>query len=299
MRAAMSRLSDFLDTGRSTRREALLTGTMADAVEESPAVAAAKRMLAVLHQEGPVGLDRLDELAAAIGTIDAEDPGFKSALRLVSDDDRVSIVSEDNKDHLAPTTAALLESRLLERKPDTTLVENTAIAHLRAAGLADGDAIAKAARLSGSSDPYFKLAMTRLIEAGQAEWYGENTYGVPRAELSSALADRRQQQRNVRASLGDLWKSGQALSLGLKALSDVRRAPGLTFPTAHMTEAAPVEPWPDVLPQLDEHVSAPTESLQSANDALEQIRTLGQLRDAGILTSEEFEIKKREMLART
>lgn len=47
------------------------------------------------------------------------------------------------------------------------------------------------------------------------------------------------------------------------------------------------------------NVSAPVAANRvTSTDALEQIRKLGELRDAGLVTDEEFESKKAELLRR-
>jgi hypothetical protein len=43
---------------------------------------------------------------------------------------------------------------------------------------------------------------------------------------------------------------------------------------------------------------SPAASAGNETDAIEQIRRLGELRDAGLLTPEEFEAKKAELLRR-
>jgi hypothetical protein len=48
----------------------------------------------------------------------------------------------------------------------------------------------------------------------------------------------------------------------------------------------------------DDTTTASNASTLASSDPLEQIKKLGQLRDAGVLTPEEFEAKKRDLLAR-
>ncbi|MBR7193509.1 SHOCT domain-containing protein [Gordonia sp. SCSIO 19800] len=61
--------------------------------------------------------------------------------------------------------------------------------------------------------------------------------------------------------------------------------------TRHFTSAAPVAPAADVGIQS----TAPG---HNHTDAIDQIRKLGELRDAGILTEEEFTEKRTQILSR-
>jgi hypothetical protein len=104
------------------------------------------------------------------------------------------------------------------------------------------------------------------------------------------------QQQSGHTSLTFTSQYGTVSTLSLPLIS----GPGLqgTHPTNFAAPPAPPTPFaPAFQPQASSGPSGQTAS-QGANEIMSLLEKLGQLRDAGVLTAEEFASKKAELLAR-
>lgn len=86
-------------------------------------------------------------------------------------------------------------------------------------------------------------------------------------------------------------------TINLKWINDAEALAAFVKILRHQ-QAAPVAPAPNLEAAII-RTSAPSAPTPSSSDVVfDQLRQLGQLRDAGIVTPEEFEAKKTELLAR-
>ncbi len=151
---------------------------------------------------------------------------------------------------------------------DSRALANRIDLHLRSAGVSTREEIGAALRVD-PAEPRLQEALERLLGSGRAEWYGPGVYGVPRGQLEE-LSD-----------------------LGPRAVAeDGDDRGGVAIdPPRHLAGAVNA---------LEGSLGALAAALSDADRAertpAERIRELRQLADEGIISSAEFERRKRDLL---
>lgn len=121
--------------------------------------------------------------------------------------------------------------------------------------------------------PTSRMSLTGMLAGGP-----EDVEVIPTKSISSVQSKRGPWYHDV-----TIYASGNTIVLSVDA-AEAERLRGLIMA--------------QVMPGSSHASSAPAPSPASGDAVIEQIRKLGELRDAGILTPEEFEAKKAELLGR-
>lgn len=142
--------------------------------------------------------------------------------------------------------------------------------HLAAEGVASRDDLAGALGIEPDA-ARLQEAIERALSSGRAEWYGPDLYGVPRGQLEELVSEEAEEAEELDAAV----EAGEA------------RGPGAL--------GAAVESLESSLGALG---TALTDAPTSEPAVPERIRELRRLADDGVISEDEFELKKREILER-
>lgn len=134
--------------------------------------------------------------------------------------------------------------------------------------------------------PTSKMSVTGMLTGGQ-----EDVEVIPLKSVSSVQVKRGSWYHDV-----TIYASGNTIVLSVDA-ADAEKVRGLVMDqvlggSSSSGSAPPPTPAPAPAP------AAPAASAPSGDDVIAQIRKLGELRDAGLLTDAEFDAKKAELLGR-
>jgi hypothetical protein len=126
--------------------------------------------------------------------------------------------------------------------------------------------------------PTSKLSLTGMLAGGP-----EDVEVIPTKSISSVQVRRGSWYHEV-----TIYCSGNTIVLSVDA-AEAEKLRGLVMAMVLGKGSAPATPAPP---------TGPASPAASGDEILAQIRKLGELRDAGILTQEEFDTKKAELLTR-
>lgn len=226
----------------------------------------ARDIVNALHASGP----STDEVVArAVGAVGAADTTFRQALLTAEDDGHV-----ERDGGLLRLTA--LSDGDLEESSHVVQIEEAICATLEERGLAYREALAMEVGLPGFSSPEFQAALERAMFSGRVVWSSPRVYALPQARLhgferpDGLLAAG---PVDMKAALSDLATAVARLGKAMSAARAMAPSDGAT-------------------PQL---AVAPN---GSSNGAVQQLRDLAELRDAGVISADDFESKKGELLKR-
>lgn len=142
-------------------------------------------------------------------------------------------------------------------------------ARLRADGIATREELAAGLKIDADS-PQLQEALERLLGSGRAEWYGPGVYGMPRGQLEvmGTVDPGGAEDTDEEDAAEDESDDQPKLAVAVSALEG-----SLSVLAGTLSEGTPEE--------------IPAE---------ERIRELRHLADSGVISDEEFEARRRELL---
>jgi hypothetical protein len=156
-------------------------------------------------------------------------------------------------------------------------LERELVSYLTEVGLADAEAIAMRLGAETPTAPEFRAALERALASEEIEWVDASTYGLPAARLTDFEPPPELEQPevpNTSTKSRPVKQVAPDLSKAVLALSVAMLGAGKPAPTKESTNA------------------------KRTSDAYQELKKLGELRDAGVLTPEEFDEKKALLLLR-
>ena len=234
----------------------------------------AKRIVAWLRDSGEA---KTREIADGVGAVGKDDQCFKGGMAIATDSGFVEPAGLRTWRVSEFADAVLIESEHVR------YIENEIVEYLEGAGMADRDELALEVGADGWKAPEFRAALERALYSGHIVWAAPATFALPLDKLRGFESpeeatdgsdpgsevepppDLGLAATRLRAALGRLAKSGAG--------------------SPHTTSARGERHVPSALPE------------QNA-DPIARLRELGELRDAGVVTHDEFEAKKAELLAK-
>lgn len=213
-----------------------------------------------------------EDLAEALGVVSTDDDVFEAGLKIAEEDGYIE------RTRLFSSTWRITEfaDRDLVESDHVRRIESEIVEYLTAHGIADTDELASAVGAGDSGSIAFQAALERALASGEVEWLNLSTYGLPKGRLEAFAPPPEPAEQPNAPSLGE---ASAKLKAGVQKLlrsidtggngRAIVSVPGVALPPA----------------------------AAGANDPYEQLRKLGELRDAGLLTDEEFANKKSQLLA--
>jgi hypothetical protein len=125
-----------------------------------------------------------------------------------------------------------------------------------------------------------------------------NVFGSPSLAMQAAA------KLKAKADVQAAMTAGQSAVLSQGRIVFVAGSSGYPLDidrVEHIVQKAGEVPLPGALPQHEasrQIASPPTQHVEAQTDVLDQLRKLGELRDNGVVSAEEFEAKKAELLKR-
>lgn len=239
----------------------------------------AKQLVDILLRDSEIAEADLREELGAVGEYDAV---FVAALEIAEDD---GYIEQSGPSRWRITGFA---DRQLENSEHVRFIEQAIVNYVNEIGLAGRDELALAVGAPEFHSDEFLAAVERALVGGSLEWLGPGLYGLPVAQLvdleppeQEVDAAPKADQAELKLVLGDLKGSISNLKSAVSGARAHRPASLDAGAAALSMESPPAQ-------------EAPT----STNDSLEVLRALKDLYDAGILTDEEFQSKKTELLGR-
>jgi hypothetical protein len=242
----------------------------------APAEQMAKAVVAYLQE---VSEATVEEIARVVGAVGKDDFTFKGAMEMARSDGYIRRVGVTFRGIKWDTTE-WADLDLLDT-PHVRRVEAGIVAFVEEVGIASIDHIGGELGLEDNS-PELLAALERAVAEESIFWYCNGTYGLARERLEGFEPQRdlwaetlpAKGDKDLGGALAELESSVKGLASAMKAEN-----PGAA-------SAAP----------------GPTEkdggSDGRGEDPYENLRRIQDLREAGVLTEEEYAAKKAEMLAR-
>lgn len=243
-------------------REAVLT--------PKPEAILAKLLIGMLNARGEMSTS---ELAAELGATGKEDGIFKRGLAFAIADGFVERAGFFKYRVTEQADGVLTEGgHIIE-------LERRMVVFLKEVGLADREEIAAQLGVDSPQAPEFRAALERGLVSGEIDWLDASTYGLPLEHLADFEAPAALHEDE------DVQEHDAPPRAVKEVASDLSRAVG-ALSIAMMSTARGKDPGG----------KAPTSG--AANEPYEELRKLGDLRDAGVITPEDFDEKKSVLLAR-
>lgn len=246
------------------------------ALHAGPAEEMAKAVVAYLQR---VPEATADEIAATVGAAGKDDTSLKRAMGVARDDGyirRVGVTFHGIK----WDTTEWADLQLLDT-PHVRKVEEEVVAFVKDFGLASLDHISGELGLE-SDAPELRAALERAISEESLHWYCNGIYGLPPSQLESFEPKRDLWAETKPATHDkDLGKALEELESSVKGLASAMNASG--------TDEPPADAGQTVVEGGADHQD---------DDPFDVLRRIQELRDAGVLTEEEYLAKKAELLKR-
>lgn len=212
-----------------------------------------------------------EEIAAAVGAAGKDDSTLKRAMAMARDDGyirRVGVTFHGIK----WDTTEWADRNLLDT-PHVREVEAKIVAFVESFGLASLDQISGDLGLEDDA-PELRAALERAISDASITWYCNGIYGLSPDRLEDFVPERdlwvetkpATEDKDLSSALGELEEA-------VKALAGAMSARGVDAGLNGVMEDGSTDPYAD-------------------------LRRVQDLRDAGVLTEEEFAAKKAELLKR-
>jgi Short C-terminal domain len=233
-----------------------------------PAETMAKAVVRYL-QEVPEATS--EKIAVAVGAAGKDDSTLKRAMAIARDDGyirRVGVTFHGVK----WDTTEWADLDLLDT-PHVREVEAKIVAFVESFGLVSLDHISGDLGFEDDA-PELHAALERAISDASVVWYCNGVYGLPPERLES-FQPKRDLWAEIRPATEDKDLSGalEELEGAVKALAAAMSAKGIDTGPGEVSEDGSADPYAD-------------------------LRRVQDLRDAGVLTEEEFAAKKAELLQR-
>lgn len=239
------------------------------ALRGSPAEQMAKAVVTCLQD---VAEATGEEIAVAVGAAGKDDSAFKSAMDMARNDGYIRRTGVTFRGIKWDTTE-WADLQLLDT-PHVRGIEGEIVAFLGEVGIASLDHISGEIGLEEDAPELF-AALERAIADESAVWYCNGIYGLSPSRLENFEPKRDLWAETLPAEEDkDLGSALAELESAVKGLASAMKPGGI--------EEAPVD---DGSGHRDE-------------DPYEGLRRIQELRDAGVLTAEEFAAKKAELLQR-
>lgn len=245
-------------------------------LDPGPAEEMAKAIVDYLQR---VSQATADEIAATVGAVSKDDTSLKRAMGMARDDGyirRVGVTFHGIK----WDTTEWADRELLDT-PHVRKVEEEVVAFVKDFGLASLDHISGDLGLE-SDAPELRAALERAITDESLHWYCNGIYGLPSDQLESFEPKRDLWAETKPATQDkDLGKALEELESAVKGLAGAMHVGGTGEPFTDAGQTV-VEGGAD----------------HQDGDPYEVLRRIQELRDAGVLTEEEYLAKKAELLKR-